>query len=101
MKLYSIHYKGDENNLKTFEGVTDNFEKWLEEHNSHREEDCQEDADDFEVEEISLYLYNKVVKTFKIYTDDTREQLVGNDIDTALEILENNGYIIEVKYEND
>ena len=101
MKLYSIHYKGDENNSKTFEGVTDNFEKWLKEHNSHREEDCQEDADDFEVEEISLYLYNKVVKTFKIYTDDTREQLVGNDIDTALEILENNGYIIEVKYEND
>ena len=101
MKLYSIHYKGDENNLKTFEGVTDNFEKWLEEHNSHREEDCQERADNFEVKEISLYLYNKVVKTFKIYTDDTREQLVGNDIDTALEILENNGYIIEVKYEND
>ena len=99
MKLYSIHYKGDENNLKTFEGVTDNFEKWLEEHNSHREEDCQEDADDFEVEEISLYLYNKVVKTFKIYTDDTREQLVGNDIDTALEILENNGYSVEVEYE--
>ena len=99
MKLYSIHYKGDENNLKTFEGVTDNFEKWLEEHNSHREEDCQEDEDDFEVEEISLYLYNKVVKTFKIYTDDTREQLVGNDIDTALEILENNGYSVEVEYE--
>ena len=100
MKLYSIHYKGDENNLKTFEGVTDNFEKWLEEHNSHREEDCREDADNFEVEEISLYLYNKVVKTFKIYTDDTREQLVGNDIDTALEILENNGYSVEVEYEN-
>ena len=25
--------------------------------------------------------------------------LVGDDIDTALEILENNGYIIEVEYE--
>ena len=98
MKLYSIHYKGDENNPKTFEGVTDNFEKWLEEHNSRREN--QEDADNFEVEEISLYLYNKVVKTFKIYADDTREQLVGNDIDTALEILENNGYSVEVEYEN-
>ena len=102
MKLYNIFYKGDSNgNPPCYEATTDNFEKWLEEHNSHREEDCQEDADDFEVEEISLYLYNKVVKTFKIYTDDTREQLVGNDIDTALEILENNGYIIEVKYEND
>tara|TARA_R100000234_G_C4975363_1_gene168200 strand:- start:366 stop:566 length:201 start_codon:yes stop_codon:yes gene_type:complete len=40
------------------------------------------------------------VKSFKIYTDDTDEGkvLVGNDIDTALEILENNGYIIEVEY---
>ena len=102
MKLYNIFYKGDSNgNPPCYEITTENFKKWLEEHNSHREEDCQEDADDFEVEEISLYLYNKVVKTFKIYTDDTREQLVGNDIDTALEILENNGYIIEVKYEND
>ena len=106
MKLYSIHYKGDENNPKTFEGVTDNFEKWLEEHNSCREEDCREDADNFEVEEISLYLYNKVVKTFKIYTDDTddgveEKELVGEDVETALEILENNGYIVEVEYENE
>ena len=106
MKLYSIHYKGDENNPKTFEGVTDNFEKWIEEHNSCREEDCREDADNFEVEEISLYLYNKVVKTFKIYTDDTddgveEKELVGEDVETALEILENNGYIVEVEYENE
>ena len=57
MKLYSIHYKGDENNSKTFEGVTDNFEKWLKEHNSYKE-DYYEDADDFEVEPISLRLYN-------------------------------------------
>ncbi len=41
------------------------------------------------------------IKSFKIYTDDTDENkvLVGNDIETALEILENNGYLIEVKYE--
>ena len=68
-KLYSIFYKGDMNNPKTFEGVTDNFEKWLEEHNKDRvkqncddddfSEDWEEDADDFEVQEISLYLYNK------------------------------------------
>ena len=43
------------------------------------------------------------IKSFKIYTDDTNDGveekvLVGNDIDTALEILENNGYIIEVEY---
>lgn len=60
MKLYSIHYKGDENNSKTFEGVTDNFKKWLKEHNAQRkaEGNIQEDADDFEVEPISLRLYN-------------------------------------------
>jgi len=41
------------------------------------------------------------IKSFKIYTEDTDEEkiLVGNDIDTALEILENNGYIIESEYE--
>ena len=68
MKLYSIFYKGDIcGNPKTFEGVTDNFEKWLEEHNKDRaeydEDDAEwgykEDAEDFEVEEVSLYLYNK------------------------------------------
>ena len=46
------------------------------------------------------------IKSFKIYTDDTddgveEKVLVGDDIDTALEILENNGYIVEVEYEND
>ena len=44
------------------------------------------------------------IKSFKIYTDDTNDGveekvLVGNNIDTALEILENNGYIVEVEYE--
>mgnify|MGYP003142881749 CR=1 FL=1 len=43
------------------------------------------------------------IKSFKIYTDDADENkiLVGDSIDTALEILENNGYIIEVEYEID
>ena len=59
MKLYSIHYKGDDQNPRVFEGVTDNFKKWLKEYNSDREKDIQDDADDFEVEEINLYLYNK------------------------------------------
>ena len=42
------------------------------------------------------------IKSFEIYTDDTDEDkvLVGNSLETALEILENNGYIVEVKYEN-
>ena len=43
------------------------------------------------------------VKSFEIYIDDTDEDkvLVGNDVETALEILENNGYIVEVEYENE
>ena len=43
------------------------------------------------------------IKSFKIYTDDTDEDkvLVGNDVETALEILENNGYIVEKEYENE
>ena len=42
------------------------------------------------------------VKSFKIYTDDSDENkiLVGNNIETALEILENNGYIVEAEYES-
>ena len=60
MKLYSIFYKGDIcGNPKTFEGITDNFEKWLKEYNSHREEDSQDAAENFEVKEVALYLYNK------------------------------------------
>ena len=41
------------------------------------------------------------IKSFEIYIDDTDEDkvLVGNDVETALEILENNGYIVEVEYE--
>ena len=41
------------------------------------------------------------IKSFEIYIDDTDEDkvLVENDLNTALEILENNGYIVEAKYE--
>ena len=43
------------------------------------------------------------IKSFKIYTDDTDEDkvLVGDDVETALEILENNGYIVEVEYKDE
>ena len=40
------------------------------------------------------------IKSFEIYTDDGDKVLVGNSLETALEILENNGYIVEVEYEN-
>ena len=56
MKLYSVHYKGDQFNPRTFEVITDNFEKWLEEHNDDRLN--PEDADNFEVELITPYLYD-------------------------------------------
>ena len=44
---------------------------------------------------------NDKINSFKIYVDDTDEDkiLVGDDVETALEILENNGYIVEVEYE--
>ena len=112
MKLYNVYYV-DEDDSKLFghmryETTTDNFEKWLEEHNSQRKEEGNriEDADEFEVKPISLSLYDDKIKSFKIYTDDTNDGveekvLVGDDIDTALEILENNGYIVEVEYENE
>ena len=41
------------------------------------------------------------IKSFEIYTDDEDKVLVGNSLETALEILENNGYIVEVDYENE
>ena len=56
MKLFIIHYKGDENNPENFEGVTDNFDKWLAEHNEGREN--QEKVDDFEVELVEVDLYD-------------------------------------------
>ena len=36
------------------------------------------------------------IKSFKVYTDEGA--FVGNDLCTVLEILENNGYIVKVKY---
>jgi hypothetical protein len=65
MRLYIIHHKGDYSNPSTFEAVTNNFEKWLEEHNKTRlqennnDADFIEDADDFEVEEIYPFLYRE------------------------------------------
>lgn len=52
--------------------------------------------------EIFSILYNKnKIKSFKIYKnnkdDVTKLTLVGNSLEDALKILENNGYIVEVK----
>ena len=64
-KLYNVFYvnndQGGFEDSKTYETTTDNFEKWLAEHNAQRkaEGNRQEDADEFEVKEIDLYLYNQ------------------------------------------
>ena len=37
MTLYNVFYKGDSNgNSYSYQATTDNFEKWLEEHNARR-----------------------------------------------------------------
>ncbi len=62
MTLYNVFYKGDSNgNPYSYQATTDNFERWLEEYNSRRycEGNEKESADNFEVEEIGLYLYDK------------------------------------------
>ena len=41
------------------------------------------------------------IKSFEIYTDDEDKVLVGNSLETALEILENNGYIVEWENEDE
>jgi len=42
---------------------------------------------------------NKKIISFKVYDDDEQKTLVSdNDLNKILEVLENNGYIVEVKY---
>jgi len=65
MTMYNIYYKGDIcGNPRTYEGTTDNFEKWLKEHNEERvsEGNEPEDADDFDVELIYVQHFNKESK---------------------------------------
>jgi ribosomal protein S8 len=42
---------------------------------------------------------NEKITSFKVYDDDEQKTLVSdNDLNKILEVLENNGYIVEVKY---
>lgn len=53
---YNIYYKGDIcGNPRTYEGTTDNFEKWLKKHNEKRIEEGNdpEDKNDFDIEDQS------------------------------------------------
>jgi len=53
MKMYNIYYKGDVcGNPRTYEGTTNNFEKWLEQHNKDRESGSEELPHEFELEEV-------------------------------------------------
>ena len=54
MDLYVIHYV-DDFGQTFFEGVTDDFDKWLKEYNSHKEKEFQDDEDDFEVTEVKVF----------------------------------------------
>ena len=56
MKLYNIFYI-DNSKQKHYEATTDNFHKWLKDHNDNREKGYEDDEDDFTVEEISLFVY--------------------------------------------
>lgn len=48
-------------------------------------------------------IMEKQIKSFKVYSDDADEErcFVTDKLEGALEILENNGYIVEVEYSND
>tara|TARA_R100000781_G_scaffold114563_1_gene85702 strand:- start:1948 stop:2286 length:339 start_codon:yes stop_codon:yes gene_type:complete len=57
--LYAIHYVYDGEH--TFEGITNNFDAWLKDHNEFRAGDGNsiEDADDFDVEEVQITYFKK------------------------------------------
>ena len=55
--------------------------------------------EEWEIKEL-MNIANKI-KSFEIYTDDEDKVLVGNSLETALEILENNGYIVEWENEDE
>jgi hypothetical protein len=60
IKLHNVYYNYD--NSMNYETTTDNFEKWLEQHNKQRIADNQmtEHRDEFEVQEVSLILFDEV-----------------------------------------
>ena len=59
IQLYNVYY--DYDNSMTYENTTDNFEKWLEQHNKQRiaNGEMSEDKDRFKVKEESLILFDE------------------------------------------
>ena len=51
--MYNIYYKGDIcGNPRTYMGTTNNFKKWLEQHNINRESGTEELSHEFELEKV-------------------------------------------------
>ena len=61
--LYNIYYIESPSKL-IYEVTTDNFKKWLKQHNKHRIADgeIKESKSCFKVEEVYLKLFNKKAK---------------------------------------
>jgi len=74
IQLYNVYY--DYDNSMTYQTTTDNFDKWLEQHNQHRADEkacglqddyeheneectCYESADEFVVKGASLILFDE------------------------------------------
>lgn len=57
VRLYNVYYNYD--NSMTYETTTDNFDKWLDQHNKERVADgsMPENKDEFEVKEASIALF--------------------------------------------
>ena len=86
------------------EKVLDKVKEWLQDNvnNEISTRDSQALLDyieEWEIKELEIVM-NKI-KSFEIYTDDEDKVLVGNSLETALEILENNGYIVEWENEDE
>ena len=59
------NYEGEFNSEpRELECITDDFDKWLEEHNKDRiaDDEMEENAYEFDVEPISIIIYNKEKK---------------------------------------
>jgi hypothetical protein len=60
IKLHNVYYNYD--NSMNYETTTDNFEKWLEQHNKQRiaNGEMSEGENEFEVKDASLILFDEV-----------------------------------------
>ena len=55
--FYNGRYDSGQTPFPTYQCTTDNFDKWLVDHNKDREE--PEGAEEFNVEPMALYLYEE------------------------------------------